>query len=163
MLSVLLVVIAGVQVSTASGKADIKKALEAKDREFVKAFNNKDIASIMASFWKSPQLVAFYPDSEYIGYEAVQKSWENLFNQMVEINFNLTDSHIAVVSDNTAYDWGHFTFDFKPKGATQTMKSKGRYLDIWEKKDGKWVITVDHASNPIPPPLQAAETGGMNK
>ena len=162
-LALLLILLSGVQVSSASGKAEIKKALEAKDREFVKAFNNKDIASIMAYYWKSPQVVAFYPDSEYIGYEAVQKSWDNLFKQMVEISFDISDSHIAVVSDNTAYEWGHYIFNFKPKGATEMMKSRGRYLEIWEKKDGKWVLTVDHASNPIPPPPQPAETGGMNK
>jgi ketosteroid isomerase-like protein len=159
--SVLFLVAACAQLSFGAGKADIKKALEAKDKEFITAFNNKDVAGCMASYWKSPQLVAFYPDSEYMGYDAVQKSWQNLFNQMVEIKFDVTDSHLMVVSDNYAYEWGHFSFDFKPKGAPEMVKSKGRYLEVWEKKDGKWVLTVDHASSPLPAPPQPAETGGM--
>lgn len=161
--SILFFVLAAAQVSHGSGKADIKKALEARDRDFVKAVNAKDVASLMASYWNSPSLVAFFPDSEYHGYDAVRKSWDNLFNTMVEIRLDVSDSHITVVSDNTAVDWGHYSFDFKPKGATETVKSHGRYLLVWEKKDGRWVVTADHASLPIPPPPQAAETGGMNK
>jgi ketosteroid isomerase-like protein len=151
------------QLSLGAGKADIKKALEANDKEFVKAFNAKDVAGMMAHYWKSPELAVFWPDTEYTGYDALEKGVQNMFNQMVDVQFGISDAHVTVVSNSLAYDWGHYSFNFTPKGAPGMIKLKGRFSAVWEKKDGNWVLTVDHASVAIPAPPQPVEPGGMIK
>jgi ketosteroid isomerase-like protein len=139
-------------VCAASGKDDVKKTLENSDQGFTKAVNSKDVEGIMKYYWNSPDLIAFYPDSEYKGYDAVKKSWEDFFKNAAEVHLTITDSHVKIVNNSTAYDWGHFEFSVRSLNPPDTMKAKGRFLEIWEKKEGKWVLTVDHASSPMPPP-----------
>lgn len=141
--------------------AKVKQALEAMGKKFVEAFNNKDVDSIMASYWKSPDLVIMYPDGDYRGYDAVKASWEKTFREVDVKKFEVKEHNIEV-GHHMAYEWGMWDYTFQPKGGPE-MSVTGRYLQVWAEKDGKWVVVADHASVPLPPPPPPAGPEGSKK
>jgi hypothetical protein len=45
-----------------------------------------------------------------------------------------------------------------PGSNRSTPDLRGRYTEVTMKKNGKWVIVLDHAVAPLPPPLPPNET-----
>jgi ketosteroid isomerase-like protein len=125
------------------------------DAQFAEAFNKKDVDGVMAPYWNSPELITFYPDTTLRGYDALKASWQTTFENVDVKKFEMTESHIEV-GEHMAYDWGFWTYVFQPKGGPEIAINNGRYLQVWAHKDGKWVIVVDHASAPLPPPQPQA-------
>jgi len=130
--------------------AVVKNAIEEQNKIFVDAFNKEDVAGVMSVYWNSPELVAYYPDGNYKGYESVKRSWESFFQSIEMKKFEVTEDHVVVGRD-FAYEYGTFELVFQVPGGP-VVEAPGRYLEIWEKKEGKWVLIVDHASSPLPPP-----------
>jgi uncharacterized protein (TIGR02246 family) len=60
--------------------------------------------------------------------------------------FSRYDTHIvsvideAYVSGDMAFDRGHYTVSYTPKGGGPTLTAKGRYLEIWKRSDGVWRV-----------------------
>jgi len=133
--------------------AAIKSAIEALDRDFASAFNKMDIEGMVANYWHSPDLVVMFPDDSYLGYDALKANLQKTFAMVDVKEFEVTQ-HTVVVGRHMAYDYGTWNYTFQPKGGTE-MNLSGRYLRVWEEKDGKWVIVADHASVPLPPPPPA--------
>ena len=142
--------------------AKIKSAIEAMDKEFVTAFNKMDVDGLMANYWNSPNLAVMFPDTNYMGYDALKESWTKLFEAVDVKKFEVTQ-HTVEVGHHMAYDYGMWDYTFQPKGGPE-MSMSGRYLQVWAEKDGKWVVVADHASVPLPPPLPPApEMKGKKK
>lgn len=130
--------------------AKLKAAIGEMDGKFVQAFMNEDLDAMMALFWNSPDVVAFYPDGDFKGYDAVKESWKRSFDSSDTKNFAMTESHIEVMP-HAVSDWGMWTYTFQPKNGPE-MTMNGRYSQLWVEKNGKWVMTVQHASLVTPPP-----------
>ena len=130
----------------------IKQAIKEQDSLFVDAFNRETISDIMKVYWNGPELVAMYPDGNYLGTDNVKQAWWDLFAKNDVKKFEITESHTEVAdNEESAYEWGMFNFNFQPKGGPE-IHSPGRYTAIWKKQNNKWVIIVDHASVPMPAP-----------
>jgi ketosteroid isomerase-like protein len=127
----------------------VQKFIEEQDAKFVEAFNKKDLDGILSSDWKSPELIVMYPDTTVRGYDALKVLWQKTFDMVDVKRFEITEQHIEV-SSHTASDWGFWVYRFQPKGGPE-ISFNGRYTRIWSEKDGKWVLTIDHASVPLPP------------
>jgi ketosteroid isomerase-like protein len=142
----------------------IKKAIEDMDMKFAEAVNKMDADGVAAPYWNSPELVTYYPDTLVLhGYDAVKKYWENVFATSDVKKFEFTEHHVVATS-HMASDWGMWTFTLKPKNAPSEITFTGRYSQTWEPKNGKWVITVDHASSPVlPPPPPTTQPVGAGK
>ena len=135
----------------------VKTALMEKNRKFAEAFKSKNIDAAMANYWNSPDLVVMTPDEELVrGYDAAKSSFQKMMQGMETRDFQLVDSRIDVFGD-IATDWGRFRWTAAmPNG--QEMTINGRYTTIWQKKNGDWLITIDHGSVPMPPaPLAGAD------
>jgi ketosteroid isomerase-like protein len=131
-------------------KDQVRKSLEAQTAKFAEAFNKEDLDGVMAPYWNSPELVAMYPDGDYRGYAALRESWKKTFDGVTVKKFEITEQHFNI-TPHVVTEWGMWSYAFQPTGGPDIML-QGRYLLTWEEKDGKWVITVDHASCPLPPP-----------
>jgi ketosteroid isomerase-like protein len=140
--------------------AKVREAIETMDKQFVEAFNRQDVDGIMTSYWNSPNLVVWYPDEDLQGYDAVRASWERTFREVDVKHFSVDQRNIEV-GHHMAYDWGNWTYTFQPKGAPEEMTIKGRYLQVWAEKDGKWLVVADHASVPLPPPQPPQPTAAQ--
>lgn len=145
-------------VISALGKSNeedkIKNEIHKQNKIFTKAFIKEDVNEIMSVYWNSPELICYFPDADFIGYDNVKQSWKMMFDNLAIKNFEHTQSTIKV-EGNIAYEFGHFKFIFQPKEGNE-ISSTGRYIAIWEEKNGKWVMTVDHASS-TPPQKQTSK------
>ena len=130
----------------------IKRVLEEKVVKFVDAFNKQDVDGLTADYWNSPDLAVYYPDGNYIGYDAVRKSWENFFQNVTVKRFAVNELHTEVDADGeVAYQWGLYNLEMQPKAGPE-ISAPGRFTQVWRNMNGKWLIVLDHASAPLPPP-----------
>ena len=137
--------------------ATIIKTIDEMDARFAESVNKMDVDGVASIYWNSPDLVTYYPDTLVLrGYDAIKTYWQTTFAMSDVKKFEFTDHHV-VATPHMAADWGQWTFTLQPKRAPSEMTFSGRYSQVWEQKDGKWVVTVDHASSPLPPAPQQAE------
>lgn len=57
----------------------------------------------------------------------------------------ITESHIRIIDEETAAHSGTYTFTVTDKAGAQT-KVPARFTYVYEKIDGKWLITEHHSS-----------------
>lgn len=128
---------------------DSVAAAEALDRRFLEAFNRGDLDALMATYWKSPELVSFGLDGMGThGWEATRASWAEGLKSMPGGKLEFTRSHHTVVGD-AVLGWGTWKITIPvPNGASAVIE--GRYSDVKAERDGAWVYVLDHASVPMP-------------
>ena len=147
---------------TPAHKADIpaiKQQLENKTNQFVLAFNKQDINGLTADYWNNPDLPVYFPDGDYRGFDAMKQSWQTFFQHFSVERFALTELHTDVDSGGEmAYQNGKFDLVMQMKSNGQEIKAPGRFTQVWKNMNGTWVIVVDHASSPLPPPPAIADT-----
>lgn len=127
-------------------------AAKALDATFLAAYNAKDAEAVSATYWHSPDVVSFQPDS------MIQRGWDEIHTAFVEgfkqlpegAKLELNESHYSVAGD-IVLTWGLWTFTM-PGPDGKPIVAEGRYTDVKARRDGKWVYIMDHASAPLPPP-----------
>jgi len=138
---------------------DVEKeiaALKQVDSVWEASFVKGDIDGIMSTYWNSPELVSYPPNTmEVNGYEAVRMSYEKMYGMMAVKSAQSVNASYKVSGD-VAFGWGTWKMTFQPTGG-QDMGTEGRYTNMYVKKDGKWYYAVDHASVPMPPPAPPME------
>jgi len=116
----------------------------ALDAAWVKAMKANDLAGVLACY--SPNAVMWVPDeSEANGAKAIHDSYADLLSKNTVTDATTSDTHYATVG-NMSVGWGHFSLTLAPKAGGAPVVMKGRFSDVVEKKGGRWVYLVDHAS-----------------
>ncbi len=116
----------------------------ATDAAWVKAIKANDLDGIMACY--APDAVAWLPaEPEAIGQAAIRASYENLMKGNTVKDVVLEPTKVKTTGDMST-GWGHFTMTLVPKAGGEPMTMKGRYVAAAEKRGGRWVYVVDHAS-----------------
>jgi uncharacterized protein (TIGR02246 family) len=135
-------------------------AAKALDQEFLAAFNRGDLEGVVATYWKSPDVVVFPPDSmEARGPDAIRASFVQSLATMAGGTLELTAAHSRVAGDAVTA-WGRWRFTMPASGAAAPAEMLGRFTQVSAKRDGRWVYLVDHASVPLPPPPAPAGASG---
>lgn len=114
------------------------------DRRFVEAYNQKDVARLMGTFWNSPNLVVvLYDGTVYIGWEAVRQAVEQFFAGLESARVQIVEvTHLR--SGDGVVAVGTATYQLQPKeGPPQQFT--GRWSDFRRKVQGQWVYVHDHA------------------
>lgn len=117
------------------------------------AYNAGDIDTVVARF--APDAVFMPPQSEATsGIEAVRKLW-------TEGSTALREAGLAVVLDdgetvNATADLGWLAGKYHYSGATGQDLPGGYYVQVWENRDGQWLI-VRMIWTEIQPPAPASE------
>jgi uncharacterized protein (TIGR02246 family) len=126
-------------------------AAKALDAAFFKAFNAGDAEGVAATYWRSPDVVSFPPDTmELRGWDAIKAAFPATFQAMAGAKLELLDSHYMVAGE-FVITWGKWRMTM-PGPDGKPMSTEGRYTDVKAKRDGKWVYIHDHASAPMGPP-----------
>jgi len=131
------------------GKDKDKAQIEALYQQYMKAFNAKDVNTIM-SLYSPKDLFVFdvVPPREYPSWDAYKKDWEELFaafpgpvqNTMSELSINAAGS--------LAYAHNIQTCHFTGKDGSK-FDLVVRVSDVLRKTDGKWLIVHEHVSVPV--------------
>ncbi len=123
-------------------------AINAAKTEFREAYNTANPQRMAAL--ADPGMVeaahgrqwGFGPD----GVLALQKEMSELFKDF-EVDLKVIIIEIRLVGD-LAYDYGWHLWKLKPKGGSNTIERKDRYVDIWKKNDkGEWKLQM-YMDNP---------------
>ena len=122
----------------------------ALDARFEEAFNKEDIDGLVACYWDDPEVVSMTPAQMIVkGTDAIREDFQSFLEGTNVKKFKLRKPQYRVLGD-AVLGWGKFRLTTIPSlGPEVTLD--GRYLQIVEKKDGKWVYVLDHASVPMSP------------
>lgn len=106
------------------------------------------------------QLAKFYAkDANLVFYDALPMQYQdwneyehgiqtNLFDKMPKFILSADDDLHLTRRDNLA--WTTFTWHLSAEMNDGTpVETDGRQTDIWEKRDGEWLIVHEHISTPI--------------
>jgi ketosteroid isomerase-like protein len=122
---------------------------QALQEAFVNAMRSNNVDGLAACYTENA--TNFTPDTMMgIGPDSARASWGGFFEQFTVASVELSEDHM-VVSGDLAAAWGLFTIVAEPKAGGETVVMQGRYMDIAQDRDGKWLYIADHASFPIPP------------
>ena len=121
---------------------------------WVKAVKANDLEAVTILY--ADDAVAWFPDeAEHQGAAAIRQAYKDLFDANTVVDASLSDSHHLGDAKHRT-NWGHFTLTLKQKSDGKTVTMAGRYTDVQEKRNGRWVYVADHASAE-PPPKTAAK------
>ena len=123
-------------------------AAQLVDQAWVKAMKANDLEATMALY--APDAVAYFPDGDFKGKQAIRKSWTD-FLAMFTVKDATSEGTYETTGD-TSLGWGYWSMTVLPKGGGEPIVMKGRATVVVKKIGGKWLYAVDHASVPLPPP-----------
>jgi uncharacterized protein (TIGR02246 family) len=125
-----------------------EQGAQVADQGWVKAMKANDLEATVALY--APDAVAYYPDGEYKGKDAIRKSWTDFLAAFTVKD--ATSEGTYETTGDTSLGWGHWSMTAVPKAGGAPVVMKGRATVIVKKIGGKWLYVVDHASVPLPPP-----------
>ncbi len=134
----------------ANAAADEKAAIEALEKQYIDAFNAKDVNTIMAGYEPGKSLFVFDVVSprEYVGWDAYKKDWESLFAAYPGPLSNAISEQSITVVGPVAYGHNVQTGFFTRKDGSRVNVAV-RVTDVYRKIKGKWLIVEEHASVPV--------------
>lgn len=126
-------------VSPSGAPAPVRRAIEAGNAIWERAFRNLDAAAIASTF--DEEGVNVGADGTYMkGRPAIEAAMRSYFERSGPATATQVDIGDIVLDRNLAYEWGHSDFQFagKPGGPRQRA---GRYLAVWKRQpDGGWKL-----------------------
>lgn len=128
-----------------------------QDNEFKELINNSLEAwntnkpENLAKFYAQEPELKFFDalPMQYQGWKDYQAGIQkNLFDNMPKFTLKASDDIQSHRQDNLA--WTTFTWHLSAELNDGTpIETDGRQTDIWEKRDGKWLIVHQHISSPV--------------
>ena len=128
---------------------DDSKKIEEVNKQWVKAFEQRDFQAIQA-IMTSDSLLMPSNSMAIEGPEAiveVWKSWAELPN--VAVDFAAHRIEVSSSGD-MAYDYGWYTFAFDTENGR--FEDKGKYIVVWKNVDGTWKVAADIFNTDLPLP-----------
>lgn len=123
---------------------DDRAAIEAAIAAFVRGYASGDLEGVLA-----------YYDADLIKLRqgAASESKEDVSRRVEEV-FREHDTRVDVVNDevavsgNMAYTRGSYRVTLRPRAGGEIITVDRRYLEIWRKRDGRWVVfrTMDNTA-----------------
>ena len=125
--------------------------VQAVDAAWEKAVEANDLDAVMACY--ASDAVAWLPGSpELKGAEAIRQSYKELFATNTIKDASFSETHYTTVGERSV-GWGRFSISLVPKGSDRPVVALGRFTEVAERRGGRWVYVVDHASaEPVPAP-----------
>ncbi len=116
----------------------------AVDAAWVKGMRANDADAVVKCY--APDAVAWLPDSPAAqGEKAIRSLYEGLLSANT-----VNDAVLSEVREkharNVAVRWGKFLLTLTPKAGGDRIVMSGRFSEVLERRAGRWVYVVDHAS-----------------
>ncbi len=150
-------VLASLLLSACKGATDeqaLISAAKAVDEQWVDAFNKADIDALSKLYWKDPSLLMYPSDGmELRGWDAVKAYHSGALSHMKGATASLSGTNYTVAGDMVVC-YGKWKI-MVPTGEGPVLEIHGRYSDVKAKRDGAWVIIMEHGSVPMAPPPDA--------
>ncbi|HUS25114.1 MAG TPA: nuclear transport factor 2 family protein [Candidatus Binatia bacterium] len=127
-------------------------AIRAQVQKMNETIAAKDAAATTAFYAEDASFMA--PNEDTRTGAAIGESWAN-FVKLPGVTLTISPTNVEVDRDaEMAIDSGTYQFAYDgPKGK---VEDHGKYLVVWEKKDGQWKIASDIYNSSVPMPMEAA-------
>lgn len=114
------------------------------DAAWVKAMKANDVNAVVQCY--ASDAVAWLPGVPSAkGEQAIRSAYAGLLSANTVKDAVLSDAVYKSAGKMTV-SWGRFSLTLMPKAGGNPVVLTGRYTEVIEKRNGKWVYTVDHAS-----------------
>lgn len=128
----------GAGAQTFEGPEKELEAIRSKITSFSQAYMDGEIALLAEHYSLDASILP--PGADIIqGRAAIQKRWE--LPEGVDILLHKVTPSEIVVKDDTAWDYGYYEGSTKNQKGTSNWK--GKYMIIWKRIDGEWLIYLD--------------------
>jgi ketosteroid isomerase-like protein len=129
--------------------SDMEK-VKAASKALFAALNARDPGAMATVYAHTPYVVHIDPsfnEGIRLGWEAVNKSWENLHNETKQINVSFSETGEPQIVGNLAWEVG------TEKGVVITAEGKHIPIEafvtnIYENIDGRWLLVSHQAAEP---------------
>lgn len=127
----------------AQKSTDVTEEIQARNDNFMKTIQSGDLNAIAALYTEDAKV--FPPNSDIVqGREAIKGMWGAMASQgMPNLIVSTT---VAEAFGNTAIEEGAYKIKI-PDGQ---VVDKGKYIVIWKKVDGKWLLHQDIFNTSMP-------------
>jgi uncharacterized protein (TIGR02246 family) len=118
----------------------IRQEIEARNREFVAAYNRGDPASLAAAYTEDGRVLP--PGGAAVGGRpAIEQFWRGVMEQGVrEIDLRTEQAEAA---GDLAYEIGSATLKIQPSGGAE-VEDIVKYVVVWKRRaGGPWQLAVD--------------------
>ena len=123
---------------------DDEGGVKSVDEAWHKAIMAGDLDAVVACY--ATDAVLWTPhESESKGKDAIRESFKRMLDDVKVTEMKVEDVHYHTAGDRSV-GWGMFTITIKPKDGGDEQTIRGRFTEVAEKRDGKWVYVDDHAS-----------------
>ena len=123
-------------------------AVRAVDQAWVAAFEKGDADALAALYADDAIVMDPGPRMVIKGREAIRASFAEMAGTTSNVKMTLSD-HQVTIRGEVAWVTVLWEMSAHDKGSNQTLTMKGRASSVMEKRDGKWLYVVDHASVPF--------------
>lgn len=131
-------VLSSFTMPTGNAVQEVKQALEGQ----VAAWNRGDLETAMAFYWNSPEMLWISKTGTEKGYQEVYDMFLQDFPDRSKMGiYTCEPLHIEQISKEAVY----FVFRWKIELDGKRLMG-GVSSQLWKKKDGRWVVTSEHAS-----------------
>jgi len=114
------------------------------DAAWAKAMQSNDIEAITKVY--ASDAVAWFPDRpEARGAAAIRSGYQDLLSANTVVAASVSDTHYRTVG-RTSVGWGKYSMTLRPKAGGDAITMVGRFTEVAERRGGRWVYVVDHAS-----------------
>ncbi len=126
--------------------ADDKSDVLAANNEYLRAFSSLDIKAVEAVWAHDGNVTVIHPFSKTpaVGWDAVRKSWEEAISRSIEFSITMDNPHVSV-GNNAAWVVGIENVRAHRKSG-QTEEFSSLATNIYEKRDGRWLMVHHHGS-----------------
>ena len=124
------------------------------DSSWVKAMKANDLEAVLKTY--APDAVVWLPQAkEARGEKAIRAAYEGLLSANTVKDVVLSETGYRTMG-KASVGWGKFSLTLAPKAGDSPVVMTGRFTEIAERRGGRWVYIVDHAST-VPPPAAGAK------
>ena len=128
-----------------------EEGLASVDAAWAKAMKSNSVDQVVACY--ADDAVGWFPDTaEAKGAKAIRAGYESFLKGSTILDAGTSDTHFAKAG-KLSVGWGKYSITVVDKTTGKTNVWSGRFTGVAEKRDGRWVYIVDHASaEPAPKP-----------
>ena len=117
---------------------------QAVDSSWIKAMKANDLEAVLKTY--AADAVAWLPEvKEARGEKEIRSAFEGLLSANTVKEVVLSETGYRTIG-KVSVGWGRFSLTLEPKSGGNPVVMTGRYTDIAERRGGRWVYVVDHAS-----------------
>ena len=140
-LAVLLVVLALVGAPLSDGA---EQGVAGVDAAWLKAMKANDVEGVLKCY--ASDAILWFPAAPVArGAKEIRAAYEGLLGANTVKDVAISDAKYRT-SGKTSTGWGQFSMTLVPKAGGNPSTMTGRFTAVAERRDGRWVYIVDHAS-----------------